>query len=183
MGNKLPFINLLKRENINIFDKFIGWALTIGRVVVIITEIIALGAFLYRFSLDDQLIKLHDDIKKNVQYVEAQKTDEQKYRTIQGRLSVIASLDKQGKQLPTILKDFDAIIPKDGSFTYNSITISSDTIKIDANAKAVSTISTFIAALKKNPHVASISLDRIENKITSATIVANITARLKKEQK
>ena len=62
MASIKPSINLFKDKNKNFFDLFIKWALSIGRVVVIATEAIALSAFLYRFSLDQQLIDLNDKI-------------------------------------------------------------------------------------------------------------------------
>ena len=52
MENSPASINLVKKNEKSSVDKFINWTLSIGRLIVIITEIIAISAFLYRFSLD-----------------------------------------------------------------------------------------------------------------------------------
>ncbi|MDE2025485.1 MAG: hypothetical protein KGJ07_03255, partial [Patescibacteria group bacterium] len=76
-------INLVRGRRPRVLDQFVGWALTIGRVVVILTELIALGAFLYRFGLDRQLVDLHDKIAQEQSIVDLLKQNENSYRNLQ----------------------------------------------------------------------------------------------------
>ena len=57
-------INLLSTKDKSTADIFLFWALYIGRLLVIITEVIALFVFLSRFSIDRKLIDYSDSIKK-----------------------------------------------------------------------------------------------------------------------
>lgn len=179
MGKALPSINLVKKDNVNFFDKLITWTLTIGRVVVIFTEIVALSAFLYRFSLDQQLIDLHSENKNLQSFVQGQKKSEDDYRKLQGRLATIQELHLASQRMPKILADLDMIIPKDNSFTFNSITISGEVIRIDGSVRSVDAVAVLIEALKKNKNVVSVSLDRIENRISSATLGITFTVKIK----
>lgn len=179
MSNKSPAINLLKTGKVNILDKFIEWALTIGRIVVIVTEITALSAFLYRFSLDRQLIDLHDEIELKNTYVKALKTNEEKYRNLQERLALSSTLGTNAIETVQIFKDIIGLAPND--FTINNLNVSAEGVRLDADVRSVISLTNFINSLKKYPHVESVSLDTIENKTSRATIAVSISASFKKK--
>lgn len=179
MENNQLSINLLKTGRVNLFDKFIDWALTFGRVVVIGTEVIALCAFLYRFSLDRQLVDLHDQIELKDTYVRALKTNEEKYRNLQERLTLSSTIGKSTTETVTLFKDIIGLAPTD--FFVNNLRISQENIRIEASAGSVSSLTYFIDKLKKYPQVETVSLDTIENKTSRATIAVSITAQFKKK--
>ncbi|HVZ58575.1 MAG TPA: hypothetical protein VG935_02380, partial [Patescibacteria group bacterium] len=79
-------VNLLKKKGTPNLDIFIHWAITGGRFIVILTETIALAAFLYRFSLDRQIVDLHDQINAKETIVAALKDQEVSYRELQQRI-------------------------------------------------------------------------------------------------
>lgn len=178
MSSEKSAINLFKSRKGSFFDHFMKWALTIGRVVVILTEAIALSAFLYRFSLDRQLIDLHDTIKQKQGLVRLLKNNEDAFRNLQDRLTATAALSETGKQTITIFNDIFNFTSSDLSF--NTIFLSENQIKIDARVQSVSALTSFIKYLKEHPKISSVSLDKIENKTTSSTIVVGITATIKK---
>lgn len=179
MKNTAPSINLLKDQKKNFTDKFLDWSLTIGRVVVILTEGIALAAFIYRFALDRELIDLRDNIKDKQAIVNAASSNEDKFRNLQQRLRLIAVL--QTDETPQkILSDITAFIPSD-VFT-KSIVFSLDRIKIEANARSATSLAKFVTAVRTYPKVTSVSIDKIENKTSSGTIVISITATLKQSK-
>lgn len=177
MVNKTPLIDLYKGRGKSFFDKFIKWALNLGRLVVVLTEVIALSAFLYRFSLDRQLIDLHDKIKQKQAIIKYLKPTEDKYRNFQDRLFFSSTLKDSGKETVKIYQDLNSITPKD--LTYNNLAISNDYIRLEANANSASSLLNLINALKKQPKVTKISLDKIENRTSNATINASIRITLK----
>ncbi len=169
-------INLVRGQDKRFFDKLIGWAFTVGRVLVIFTESIALMAFLYRFSLDYRLIDLRDEIKDRQTIVSLLKESEATYRNLQARLAYASQIEKQKEQTPKTLADLVKMAT--GKLVFNSLTVNQNTIQIDANAPSVSSLSSFINQLKKYPTVKTVSIDRIENKGSIATINISITATL-----
>src|SRR3989344_5628076 len=102
---KSASINLLKSSRNEIFEKFIDWALTIGRLLVIITEIIALSAFIYRFGLDRQLIDLHGTIKSQQAVVSFYKKQEETYRNLQDRLKIASTYSATSQDKLKISQD------------------------------------------------------------------------------
>ena len=95
MQKKPISINLLKQQT-SLVDRFIDWALTIGRLLVILTEIVALSAFIYRFSLDRQLIDLHSKITQEQAIANYLNNNEKKYRNLQDRLAIATNYSTLG---------------------------------------------------------------------------------------
>lgn len=178
MVKSLPSVNLLKKGNQSIIDRFIKWALTIGRIIVIVTESIALFTFLQRFSLDRELIDLHDEITQKQAVVKLLKANEDKYRSIQQRISLANQLSTIGEETTKIFFDIYQLAPSD--FKINNFSLSSSSIKIDAISDSIYSLKSFIQKLKNNQNIQTVSLDKIENKTSSARIIVNITAVLKK---
>src|SRR5258706_9366482 len=95
---KSPAINLAKGRGQTFLDRFLNWALSIGRVVVIVTEAVALTAFLYRFNLDRQIIDLHSRINQEQIIVKLLNNNETTFRSLQDRLSLINKLSQQAPE-------------------------------------------------------------------------------------
>lgn len=169
-------INLVKKR-LSFTDKFLSWALSAGRVVIIITEIIALSAFLYRFFLDRQLIDLHAEIKQQEAILNFSKASEDKYRNLQDRLSIAARFSKLGEDEVKVLRDILALAPN-GS-TFDNVTTSDTNVKINMSFNQISQLGDFVNSLKSYPNIASVSVDKIENIPSTSLITVSITGTLK----
>lgn len=175
---KTPSINLVKGRSGSYVDRFMSWALSIGRLVVIITETIALATFLTRFSYDRQISDLHSKIKQDQAIVKAYADQEATYRNTQDRLTSIQQLENQAPQLVDLMKGIAITIPSDT--TLSDLTVTPDSLKVEAIFQSTTSLATLIKSLQDNPKITSVSLDKIEDKTTSAVIVANILAKFKK---
>ena len=179
MAKKFVTIDLQQKQSGGDVDLFINWALTIGRLLVIITEIIALGAFLYRFYLDRQVIDLQTKIKNDQAIVIYQQANEKNYINLQNRLSLASSLMNSSQKRTKIFQDVIGLAPS--GLTFNTVILFPDRIQIDTTLNSVVALSVFVNALKSYPAVDSVSINNIENKTANAVINANITANLKAE--
>lgn len=72
---------------ISFWGKFLKWALSTGRYMVILTELVVIVAFLSRFKLDKDLADLSDNIAGKKAVIDASAVYEKQFRTIQSRLS------------------------------------------------------------------------------------------------
>ncbi|MCL5411680.1 MAG: hypothetical protein M1150_02980 [Patescibacteria group bacterium] len=109
-------INLLPQEK---FDeeglgKVVAWLLTVGRYLVIVTEIIVLIVFAMRFKLDEDKRVLAERIGTEQKIVLANSKLESDVRVLQARLTNIKNLSTQHSTLSAILSEVSAIFPKDG---------------------------------------------------------------------
>jgi len=176
MQNNLPSINLVGDKQISVFDRFMNWALTIGRLIIIITEIIAIVAFLYRFSLDDKLVSLHTDIKLKQDIVSALKNDENKYRNLQDRIAVATIFSTKGIRTNQTIVDIKNMIPD--QINLDNLIFNKDQISMNINVPSASALSNFVDSLKSYPEVNSISIDNIEN-VPFVGLSVDITTTLK----
>lgn len=177
MKNSKASINLFKSRKKGFLDNFMKWALGIGRVLVILTEAIALLAFLYRFSLDRNLIDLHDEIKQQQAIVKLSKNNEDNYRDLQARLAEAKLLTEEGNQTAKISTDILQFASSDIIFT--SFIVSNTSVKLQTEMQSLSSLKDFANKLKQYPAISSVSIDRIENRTTDAKIIVGITATIK----
>lgn len=173
-------INFVKKDT-PFLDRFIAWALTIGRFLVVVTELIALSAFIYRFSLDRELIDLHSKIKQEQAIVDYFKKNEDTYRNLHDRIALAKNFSKLGDNTIQIFKDITDFTPKD--ILLNSLGLYRNRIAINATAHSTSSLSAFINTLKTYKKIQSVNVDSIENKTSSGFIVVSINAFLKQDGK
>jgi hypothetical protein len=83
-------INLLPQEEFesSIIGRILRWAMGTFRIIVIITEIIVMGAFLSRFWLDAQNSTLSDGIKIKSSQIQSLADIEKEFRNIQSKLNM-----------------------------------------------------------------------------------------------
>lgn len=92
--NKKSLINLLPQEefDVSVVGRVLKWAMGTFRIIVIITEVIVMGAFLSRFWLDAQNSDLNDTIAIKTAQITSQSNFENQFRAIQNKLSIFKQL-------------------------------------------------------------------------------------------
>lgn len=168
MIKKTPSINLFTGRNKSIVDRFLNWALGVGRLLIILTEVIALSAFLYRFSLDRQLIDLKGQIKGQETTLESLANNEKTYRNFQDRIFLVNQLNDTGKSTLDGFKKILQIAPSE--MTVNTIALQKKSISIDATTHTISSLTKLIKNIKQIERVKSVFLEHLDNKISTATI-------------
>lgn len=172
-------INLLPGRDDSALVEFLNWALSIGRLLIIIVETLALGTFIYRFTIDWQIVDLKDNVKRARMVVASFKNQEEIFRNFQARLSLLNKLDSVSANTPNTMNDI--IEMGKGYVTFKSINVSNSEIRIEAKSHTVSSLTAFVTSLKQYPRVRSVSIDKVENKTSSAEIVVGISADLAQE--
>jgi len=177
MAKTSASINLLRNDKKETIEQAINWALTIGRVLVIVVELVALAAFLYRFTLDNQLGDLHTKIKQEQAIVTFQKKSEDNYRNLQSRLSVASTYLKSAEDNVKIFKDIISFAPN--GMTFTTVAFSPLGMRVEANVNSVIPLSAFINKLKSDSLIDTVSLDKIESKTSDNIISVGISTTLK----
>lgn len=153
-------INLSGRPKKSFAQDFLKWATNIGRVIIVATELIALSALIFRFTIDRKIIDLHDQIKKAELFVRTQEAKEADYRSVQNRLQNIKLIEEETKTKIDIFNDVLASVAR-GNFQSTNLTVSRNIININGVAFSIFPINDFIETLKQNPNVEAISLGEV----------------------
>lgn len=177
MSEKIKSINLLPNKGSGLFEQFLTWALTIGRLLIILTETLALGTFLYRFSIDMRIIDLHDLIKNQRIIVEQFKSTEETSRNLHARLAFVKVQEKDASKTPDMFTEI--INMGSGTVTFKNLIVSKSTLKAEVQAPSSTSLNIFANKLKNHPEIASVQIDSIENKTSTASIRMSISADLK----
>jgi hypothetical protein len=168
-------INLLGRKQTTA-DLILGWALTTGRLIIILTETIALSAFAYRFILDSQIIDLHGEIKQKQAIIDLSKDDEAKYRALQAKLITLTAIDNKSTEVTSTVGKIVGLAS--GKVVLQTLTVQPNTIQISATTTTISLMNSFINAVKADPSVQGVNISQIENKPESGQITLRLEITL-----
>ncbi len=141
---------------------FFKWAINTGKIIIAITELLALSALAYRFTVDSKIIDLHDQIKKERIFVDSQKKKEDEYRAIQNRILSIKKTEDETKKKVAIMYTILQTI-SDGRFNSTNLLVNQNIITLTGTALSIFPINSFIDDMKQNQNVVSISIDDLSS--------------------
>lgn len=160
-------INLLinRGKSEKLYTKLLRWALSSGRFIVILVEMITIGAFVYRYKLDANLNDIQDQINQKAPYIKSLGTDEMDIRHTQFQLSTISKLKSENIDFSKPLTELTQIIPK--SITLTNINLDrteaypNTSLSITGKTPSNLELSVFIKELQKNSNFSEITLANI----------------------
>jgi hypothetical protein len=174
---KKRIINLIPDKGDNLLSQFLSWGLTVGRLLIIITETLALSVFLYRFSLDVKIIDLHDKIKSAKVIVENFKDSEDSFRNLQARLGFIKEYDTKKDRTLTLLQDIIEL--GRNRITFRNLIVSISSVEVEAQAPSADALTAFVQGIKNHPEIGNVTIDRVQNSTTEGLVTVSIIAELK----
>lgn len=178
-ANKKNKINLLPPEGFatSTFGRILKWVLSTFRIMVILTELIVMAAFLSRFMLDAKNSDLSNEINTNKAQVLAYSDIESSIRLNQKKLIIAKSLYTQ-KNISEIIEKFSRLIPSDISL--NSISISENLLTIRASSFSEQSIMQFLINLDDDDDLSDINLSQVSSSVDNSYItVFTITSNIK----
>jgi hypothetical protein len=140
-------INLLPQEefDISMLGRTLKWAMGTFRIIVIVTEIIVMGAFLSRFWLDAQNSDLSNSIKIKSAQITAQAAVEKEFRNVQSKLDIV----KEISAATPLSQKIDAITSKlPTGVNLTSVSVLESSVQIKGSSTTEFGIAQFVANLK-----------------------------------
>lgn len=158
-------ISLLPREGLEgtPLGRLINWILSVGRYIVIFTELIVIGAFLSRFWLDRKNSDLSEEIRQQKAILEATRDFEREFRLFQARLDAAAKAlkDKSSPLLP--LEIISQSLPQDMILLkYNFAGEDKNEVNIVALTLSERGLAEFVEALLQQETVDKVGIGTIE---------------------
>lgn len=160
-----------KESNTTLFYK---WTIQIGRIVIVLTELIALSALGYRFIIDRQIADLNDQIDRQVLFIKNLEQKEQQFRSLQDKLATIKTI-KSDTDAKVNVMNIVLDAANQGIFTTSNLSVSKNVISISGSTSSVFSLNSFIEGLKSNEYITTISLDEITSGETGILFKLNIT--------
>jgi len=141
------------------WGKILKWTLTVGRHVVIFTELIVILAFLSRFKLDRDLTDLGEKVKQQQAIITSWSTFEKEFRFLNKRLQAIEELKKNQIEAALVLDELASLTPLD--IVIFDFSVFNKQLSLAASAFSEGGLETFLRNLKNSPKFKDIKLTQI----------------------
>ena len=105
MSAPSPKVNLLPPSDFesSFWGRFLKWAVTTGRYIIILTELVVILAFLSRFKLDEDLRNLNEQINGQVSFLQLQEGQLQEFLAVQKKVGLVEQiLNTRGEVVDTL---------------------------------------------------------------------------------
>ncbi len=174
-------------ENPNSFSaKAIKWLTTVGRWVIVFTELIVVSAFISRFWLDRKNSDLSETIRQQQAILESTQEFESEFKSFQQRLEFIQAFYRNDPQYDQKIATLVNSTPKDIIYKNLSVGKEEDLKKISATASLIAfnetSIIDFIKNLTLNPNIETVKINQIEKKQQENNYLVNISIVFKNSQ-
>jgi len=156
-------INLLPKDKweIGTIGKLLGWALKVGRYVVVFTELVVISAFLFRFGLDRRLTDLNEEMKQKQAIVNSYGDFEEKFRRLQLQLKSIKEVEEDSLRADQVLTNISQITPLDT--VYSSIDINEEEVSLEGQTFSEVGLATLLAKAQTSDIFTGVVLENISS--------------------
>ena len=188
MANKKELSLLPDADNPNSLSaRVFKWLTTIGRWVIVLTELFVIVAFISRFWLDRKNSDLSEVIRQRQAILASSQDFEAEFNSFQKRLNYIRNFYQNQ---PDYVQKIEYLVKSTpGDLSYKNISIKQDkkdnkiTIVASLVAFNEKSIIDFINNLKLNPNIETFSINNIEKKSNEnnfSVLISVIFSNLKK---
>jgi Tfp pilus assembly protein PilN len=137
------------------------WALTVGRYLIIITEIIAIAIFILSIKLSTDKEGLREDIKSKGAQISAQKELETEFRLVQQRINEVKKQRDSHFQNNLVVADFLKLLPK--GMVLETLKIEEQEISFSGSFKNPRQLQTLISAFSKSTKLVGLDISELES--------------------
>ncbi len=157
-------INLLPKNTFEYSStgKLVAWAVSVGRWIVVFTELVVICAFLSRFYFDTQLANLFDDIKQKKAIVTSTAAFEENFRQIQDKIKIVKTLMAGEVKGSAIFSDVNNFLPLDVSLT--SAGIEGKDLQLSGYSLSAGSLKRFWLELAKYPKIAEVTIKNVSSR-------------------
>ncbi|MDP3998442.1 MAG: PilN domain-containing protein [bacterium] len=177
-------INLIPREDFEKqpLGKFLIWALSVGRWIVIATELVVILAFLSRFKLDRDIADLYETIRTKQAIAQSSSAFEKEFRLFQSRIKGTETLVSNHVNPVSIIDQIAASTPVD--VTIKSIAYEKQNVKIDGLSLSERGLQDFITSLSSSTFFTDTNVENLAKYAeTGGGVRFTVTAAVKGEKK
>ena len=155
-------INLLPQEEFagTTIGRTLRWAMSTFRIIVIVTEMVVMVAFLSRFWLDARNADLNELIKQKSAVLSASADFEKEFKNTQKKLKIFSSLSRDVGTASTTLGAITSLLPSDiFLLTYS---FNSQSAQVKGVAQNEISIAQFIVNLEKSASFEKVTLTNLD---------------------
>ena len=156
-------INLLPRDAFesSTTGVVLEWALAFGKWAVILTQLVVMLAFLWRFTLDRQMTDSQNATAKDVAIIKSYEQIERDFTLAQKRVVAAQSTIDSQTKVAAALDAVAAVTP--AGIWYDHLTATPQSLSLTAYAASLGSFGQFLTAIQNNPLFSAVSIVQIQD--------------------
>lgn len=162
--------------------KLVRWALTTGKAVIVLTELVVVVSFISRFKLDSDIADLNEQIKRKQTIITASSEFESRFKAFSLRVNAASSVLKSSNP-ETLLSEAKKLIPE--GVTISNLSITTTTLSIEGVTAGEQSLAVLSSNFKNSPKFTGVTLGKVTKieslKTSSDNIAFNLTAQYKSD--
>lgn len=162
-------INLLEKKDPSLLDRFIFFGLNYLRYIIVITQLVVIGVFFYRFQIDQRIIDLKEGVEQKKEIVKIVLPLLNEVAKIDKKTLIIDEIIVKQKDFSEMLNYFIVLFPE--TIILSNMEIKGGSIKISGDAANAQHLQTFYTLLKRDNKFKSVSLQNIKKTETGYNFV------------
>lgn len=163
-------INLISKEKFERtkIGQVVIWATTVGRYLVIATELIVIAAFLSRFYLDRVLTDLNEELQQKQAVIESFADLEDRVETAQQQIDIVKKMLAGQMNINQQLAKIGQSTPKNVAF--ETLNFDQEKAQIVGTALSKQAAANFLSALKTNPSFSNLNVSKLSSSPTQTDV-------------
>ncbi|MFA5769896.1 MAG: PilN domain-containing protein [Patescibacteria group bacterium] len=161
-------INLLEKKSVGILDKLTFFGLNYLRYIIVITQLVVIGVFFYRFQIDQRIIDLKEGVEQKKEIVKIVLPLLNEVLKIDKKTAVISETILQ-KKFSEMVDYFMTSFPE--TIILTDMEIKGESIKITGDAGNAQHLQAFFALLKEEKKFKMVNLLSIEKTETGYNFI------------
>src|SRR3989339_1196648 len=162
-------INLLEKKDIGLLDKLSFFGLNYLRYIIVVTQLIVIGVFFYRFQIDQRIIDLKEAVEQKREIVKIVLPLLNEAAKIDQKTIIIDEAFVKQKKFSDMVSYFISTFPE--TITLSNMEIKDESIKITGDAVNPQHLQAFYALLKKDNKFKNVNLQNIKKTETGYNFV------------
>lgn len=154
-------INLFPRKEQNVVDKVIYFSFHYLRYILVITQIVVIGVFFYRFKVDQEIVDLKESLNQKKEVLIIAQPLISEVRAIERTGNYVKEITGEQAEFKDTLDYFLSIFPE--NMTLETLEISSDrTVTFKGTSSDSNTVRLFYNRLKKDNKFTVVKLEGLK---------------------
>jgi len=165
-------INLIEKKEVSLLDRLIFFCLNYLRYIIVITQLVVIGVFFYRFQIDQRIIDLKEGVDQKKEIVKIVLPLLNEVSKINKKTLIIEDTLLQQKKFSGMVNYFLSSFPE--TITLTNMEIKGESIKITGDAINVQHLQAFYSLLKKENKFQIVNLQSIKKSETGYNFVLQL---------
>lgn len=172
-------VNLLDQDEFaqTAIGKVMLWALSIGRYIVVFTELIVILSFLSRFKLDRDLTDLNEAIARQKAIILSYNTLETDFKHVQDQLAIIRQVENFVAP-PELITLLSRTMPTDVKLV--ELNVTDQDVQVSAISLSAQSLIRFLHNLEQSGYLTNLSVTDVVSQDEGLTISYTLSGSLKK---